>query len=76
MSTLHDQQHPCPECGATLATTRSLSRHHTTMHSPVGARQKDLAQQFGISDGQVSMIVRGQRWAAAGGPIERNTAHG
>ena len=35
-----------------------------------GARQKDLAEQFGITDGQVSMIVRGLRWANAGGPIE------
>jgi hypothetical protein len=36
-----------------------------------GARQKDLAEQFGISQGMVSMIVRGQRWAHAGGPIEQ-----
>lgn len=35
-----------------------------------GARQKDLAEQFGITDGQVSMIVRGLRWADAGGPIQ------
>ena len=35
-----------------------------------GARQKDLAEQFGITDGQVSMIVRGIRRASAGGPIE------
>lgn len=35
-----------------------------------GARQKDLAAQFGISDGQVSMIVRGLRWPELGGPIE------
>lgn len=36
-----------------------------------GARQMDLARQFGISDGQVSMIVRGIRWPEVGGPIER-----
>lgn len=36
----------------------------------LGARQKDLADQFGITDGQVSMIIRGLRWAHAGGPIE------
>jgi hypothetical protein len=36
-----------------------------------GARQSDLAEQFGISDGAVSMIVRGLRWPNAGGPIER-----
>lgn len=35
-----------------------------------GARQKDLARDFGITCGQVSMIVRGLRWAKAGGPIE------
>lgn len=35
-----------------------------------GARQKDLAEQFGITDGQVSMIVRGLRWVDAGGPIQ------
>lgn len=35
-----------------------------------GARQKDLAEQFGVSDGQISMIVRGIRWPEVGGPIE------
>ena len=35
-----------------------------------GARQKDLAEQFGVTDGQVSMIVRGLRWPDAGGPIQ------
>ena len=35
-----------------------------------GARQKDLAEQFGISDGMVSEIVRGIRWQSAGGPIQ------
>lgn len=35
-----------------------------------GARQKDLAEQFGITDGQISMIVRGIRWPNAGGPIQ------
>ena len=37
----------------------------------MGARQKDLAEQFGITDGLVSMIVRGLRWKDAGGPIEK-----
>lgn len=43
-----------------------------------GARQSDLAQQFGVSDGQISMIVRGKRWASVGGPIEteRKYTHG
>lgn len=35
-----------------------------------GAAQQDLAEQFGISDGQVSMIVRGLRWPDIGGPIQ------
>lgn len=35
-----------------------------------GARRKDLAEQYGIADGQVSMIVRGHRWPTAGGPIQ------
>lgn len=35
-----------------------------------GASQKDLARDFNITDGQVSMIVRGLRWRDAGGPIE------
>lgn len=35
-----------------------------------GARQKDLARDFGVTDGQVSMIIRGIRRADAGGPIE------
>lgn len=35
-----------------------------------GARQADLAAQFGVGDGLVSMIVRGLRWAEAGGPIQ------
>lgn len=35
-----------------------------------GARQIDLAEQFGLTDGAVSMIVRGIRWPNAGGPIQ------
>lgn len=35
-----------------------------------GARQSDLAHQFGVSDGTISMIVRGSRWKHLGGPIE------
>lgn len=39
-----------------------------------GARQKDLAEHYGITDGQVSMIVRGIRWPNVGGPLqERHT---
>lgn len=40
-----------------------------------GARQKDLAEQFGITDGLVSMIVRGVRWPESGGPIESERAY-
>ena len=36
----------------------------------LGACQRDLADDFGITDGQVSMIVRGIRWPDAGGPIQ------
>jgi|ERR671926_686610 hypothetical protein len=35
-----------------------------------GARQKDLAAQFGVSESLVSMIIRGIRWPQLGGPIE------
>ena len=35
-----------------------------------GARQKDLASQFGVSDGLISMVVRGLRWPNLPGPIE------
>ena len=43
-----------------------------------GARQLDLARDYGVSDGQVSMIVRGLRWPEVGGPIqtERKYQHG
>ncbi len=43
-----------------------------------GARQKDLAENYGITDGQVSMIVRVIRWPNVGGPIqtERTYRHG
>lgn len=34
-----------------------------------GARQQDLAAQFGVSISQVSMLVRGLRRPEAGGPI-------
>lgn len=35
-----------------------------------GARQKDLAEQFGVTDGLISMIVRGLRWPNVEGPIQ------
>lgn len=35
-----------------------------------GARQIDLARDYGVTDGLVSQIVRGKKWASAGGPIE------
>lgn len=39
-----------------------------------GARQMDLANQYGVSEGQISMIVRGKRWPSVGGPIEKDQA--
>lgn len=41
----------------------------------MGARQIDLAKQFGVSDGQISMIVRGHRWPELGGPIQTKNEH-
>jgi hypothetical protein len=43
-----------------------------------GARQIDLAADYGITDGAVSMIVRGLNWPNAGGPIQarRQYRHG
>jgi hypothetical protein len=43
-----------------------------------GARQIDLAEAYGLTDGAVSMIVRGLRWPDAGGPLqtERTYARG
>lgn len=40
-----------------------------------GARQNDLAEHYGITNGQVSMIVRGIRWPNLGGPIQSNERH-
>lgn len=36
-----------------------------------GAKVRGLAQEFGVSEGQVSMILRGQRWGHVGGPLVR-----
>lgn len=43
-----------------------------------GARQADLADQYGLTASTISMIVRGLRWPHAGGPIqtERIYSHG
>ena len=35
----------------------------------------DLAAEFGVTDGTISMIVRGERWKRAGGPIEGKNSH-
>lgn len=35
-----------------------------------GARQIDLAEDYGLTASQISMIVRGRRWRGAGGPIQ------
>jgi len=36
-----------------------------------GANERNLAADFGISQSEVSKIVRGLRWRRAGGPIQR-----
>jgi hypothetical protein len=36
-----------------------------------GARQVDLATQYGVTNGLVSQIVRGIRYARVGGPISQ-----
>lgn len=41
----------------------------------LGARQKDLAAQFGVSEGWISAIVRGLSRADAGGPIEAKNSN-
>lgn len=41
----------------------------------MGARQMDLAEHYGVSSGQISMIVRGLRWPHVGGPIEPKNNH-
>lgn len=40
----------------------------------LGARQKDLAAQYGVVPATVSMVVRGLRWPDAGGPITNRKA--
>lgn len=35
-----------------------------------GARQKDLARDYGVSESHISGIVRGKAWSAVQGPIE------
>ncbi len=35
-----------------------------------GARQSDLARDFGVGEGSISLIVRGRQWKNAGGPIQ------
>lgn len=40
----------------------------------LGARQQDLAEEFGVSNGLISMIVRGLRWPSVGGPIQPRKA--
>lgn len=38
-----------------------------------GAKQVDLAAEYGISQGLVSLIVNGKRWTHVGGPIRMTT---
>lgn len=34
------------------------------------AAQQDLANQYGVSEGTISMVVRGLKWADVGGPLQ------
>ena len=54
--------HPHPDFAEAVIVSR--------MRRANGARQKDLAEQFGVTDGQISQIVRGLRWKSVGGPIQ------
>lgn len=36
----------------------------------MGAQQQTLADQYGVSNGLISQIVRGLRWSKVGGPIQ------
>lgn len=40
----------------------------------MGARQKDLALAFGVTDGTISEVVRGLKFRDVGGPIEHKRA--
>lgn len=59
--------------GRCVASNRTLTDEDVRtirMRRSLGARQKDLARDFGVSDGWISEIVRGLKRASAGGPIE------
>lgn len=36
-----------------------------------GAKQRDIAARYGVSESLVSRVVLGKDWAHAGGPIKR-----
>lgn len=38
-----------------------------------GAKQVDLAQQYGVTQGLISGIIRGRRWRHADGPLPLTT---
>ncbi|WNN95988.1 helix-turn-helix DNA binding domain protein [Arthrobacter phage Hirko] len=38
-----------------------------------GARQRELAEQYGVTQGLVSGIVNGRRWRHADGPLPLTT---
>lgn len=61
---------PCPNARLTPEQVVELRERRAA-----GARQSDLAKQYGITEGRVSVIVRGLAWRTAGGPIqERKSA--
>ncbi|QDK01917.1 helix-turn-helix DNA binding domain protein [Arthrobacter phage Vibaki] len=39
-----------------------------------GARQRELAEQYGVTQGLISGIVNGHRWRHAAGPLPLTTS--
>lgn len=62
---MHERGRARKSSTLTVADVRTIRERRAS-----GARQIDLARDFGVSDGQISMIVRGLRWPNAGGPIQ------
>jgi hypothetical protein len=60
-------RHHRPESHLTDEDVRTIRSRRAA-----GASQKDLAEQFGVSQSFVSMVVNGKKRAAAGGPIASN----
>lgn len=59
--------------GRASLNARKLSDEDVMMirnRRAAGARQKDLARDFGVCDATISGIVTGNKWRSVGGPIE------